>query len=346
MSWELLDEHLTATGVLRRQTALVIGTDHGVHRCVVMCDLPPDGDLVPAFLGLNFRGNHTLTVDDAVLDPQHLPGGHCGDLHYEGLREPVTLPVPRGIHAHQWPSELVTSRGCAAITACYLQCGPDSPGIFTHGIAPLLGAAARTGRGDHEWGAIGIWAWMLSRILDALRDGMVPQVDPARVAVLGHSRLGKAALWAAAQDDRFAAAISNDSGCMGAAPSRPPGETPDVLARIRPQWFAPRFSDVVLGGHPLPVEQHHLLAAIAPRPLYVASASEDANADPAGEFASLLAAAPAWGLEASGAAPPFPAPDTVWHSDHAPLGYHLRRGGHEMMPWDWMQWLSFAERWL
>ena len=353
LSWELLSEHRTATHVLRQQWSLAISTERGAHRCVVMVDLPEGPGPAPTFLGLNFRGNHACTADPDVLDIQDLPPSRYGPIHYGGLREAVTLPAARGIEAHRWPSELVTSRGYAVITSCYLQCGPDSVDIFGHGIHPLFATTSAATRDSRSWGAISIWAWLLSRILDALEAGMGPGVDAGRVAVLGHSRLGKTALWAAAQDPRFAAAISNDSGCMGAAQSRDVGETPEVLARIRPYWFAPRFSERVLAGALLPVDQHQLIASIAPRPVYVASASEDLNADPQGELASLLAAAPAWAAGGAASplpqldcAPQLPPPDTAHQWDEVPLGHHLRRGGHEMLPWDWMQWLDFADRWL
>lgn len=344
LSWELLREHVTAARLLRQQWALVIETARGAHRCSVLVDLPPGPGPVPAFLGLNFRGNHACTADPEVLDPQHESSQRGGAIHYEGLREPVTLPVSRGVEAHRWPAELAVGRGYAAITASYLQCGPDSPDIFEQGIHRLFGTTRAGTREPHEWGSLGIWSWLLSRILDAVVGGMVPAVDPGRVAVLGHSRLGKAALWAAAQDSRFAAAISNNSGCMGAAQSRPVGETPELLARIRPHWFAPRFSETVLAGRPLPVDQYQLLAAIAPRPVYVASASADTPADPEGEFGSLCSAAPAWSADAG--TPEFPPPDSVRSWPGVPLGYHLRRGEHEMMPWDWIQYLDFADRWL
>ena len=346
LSWDLLSEHRTDTGLLRRQWALIISTDRGRHCCLVMADLPPGRESVPAFLALNFRGNHAVTADPQVLDPQR-EADRCGPIHYDGLREGITVPVPIGIEAHRWPAELITARGYAAITACYLQSGPDSAEVFSHGIHPLFASSTLDTRGPGEWGAISIWAWLLSRILDALEGGMIDGVDAGRVAVVGHSRLGKTALWAAAQDQRFAAAISNDSGCMGAALSRPVGETPEVLARIRPYWFAPRFSRTVLAGEPLPVDQWQLLAAIAPRPVHVGSASDDANADPAGELGSLLAAAPAWGAAAEEAADvPLPQADTVRWWRTTPLAYHLRRGGHNLMPWDWIQYLSFADRWL
>lgn len=345
LSWDLLHEHVTATRLVRQQWALMITTERGSHRSVVLVDRPEQArGPVPALLALNFRGNHACTADPEVLDLQSEPAQRCGELSYEGLREPVTLPVSRGIEAHRWPAELAVSRGYAVVTLCYLQAGPDSVDIFDHGIHRLFTTSDVDTRGEHEWGSIAIWAWLLSRVLDALEEGMVPGVDATRVAVLGHSRLGKTALWAAAQDSRFAAAISNNSGCMGAAQSRPVGETPELLARVRPQWFARRFGDTVLSGQPVALDQSALLAAIAPRPLYVASASEDAPADPEGELNALCSAAPAWG---SGAPrPDFPPPDTVISWEGVPLGYHLRRGHHDMMPWDWLQFLAFADRWL
>ena len=339
LSWELLRRHRTVGGALREQWSLAIAAA-GTHHCTVMIDRPDVSEPVPAFLGLNFRGNHACSADPEVIDLQHEQQERGGTLRYEGLREPITLPVPRGVESHRWPSEFVTGRGFAMITACYLQCGPDSVDLLSHGLLPLLGH-------DHRsWGGLSLWAWLLSRLLDSVEGGICPGVDPRRVAVVGHSRLGKAALWAAAQDSRFAAAISNDSGCMGAAASRPIGETPEVLARIRPYWFAPRFTETVLSGAPLPVDQHQLLAAIAPRPLYVASASDDANADPEGELASLVASAPAWGVTPDQLDPALPLPDSTRRWEGVPLGYHLRRGPHEMMPWDWIQWLDFADRWL
>ena len=192
-----------------------------------------------------------------------------------------------------------------------------------------------------------MWAWALSRVMDALQRGMIPEVDPDRVIAMGHSRLGKTALWAAASDERFAAVISNNSGCMGAAASREVGETPEVLARVRPYWFAPAFARQVLGGQPLPVDQHQLLACIAPRPLYVASASEDRGADPEGEFASWHTARQVWGLYDYPAGPvPMPAPGGAVSGDGAPLGYHLRAGGHDVTAFDWHHWLDFADRWV
>src|SRR5699024_5139379 len=379
LSWELLAEHVTSARLLRQQWSLAITTPGGSWRCVVMIDLPIASDPVPAFLGLNFRGNHAVTTDLGVLDVQGESPDRCGEIHGGGLREPITLPIARGIEAHRWPAELITSRGFAAITACYLQVGPDSADLHSHGLPALFDTAAARAEDPHAWGGISVWAWLLSRILDALEGGMSPAVDAGRVAVVGHSRLGKTALWAAAQDPRLAAAVSNASGCMGAARSRPVAETPEVLARIRPYWFAPRFAETVLAGTPLPVDQHQLLAAIAPRPLHVGSASEDHNADPVGELSSLLAASPAWGADPVAAAqriatppgvralpsadgsaerpggvraerpgdgPTLPPPDTAHHWPDAPLGHHLRRGVHDMMPWDWMQWLDGAEKWL
>jgi hypothetical protein len=213
-----------------------------------------------------------------------------------------------------WPWELVTSRGYALASAVYTDVRPD--------------ADDGRPRADDECGALGQWARALSLLLDRLVAD--PRVDASRVAVIGHSRLGKVALWAAAQDSRFAMAVSNCSGCGGAALSRRDvGESVEAITTSFPHWFCPAFASYAGREDELPVDQHELLALIAPRPVFVASAAEDTWADPDGERLSTAAAAPVFRL--LGAEPP---------------AYHCREGGHELRVEDWERYLDAADRWL
>ena len=167
--------------------------------------------------------------------------------------------------------------------------------------------------------------------------------DGTRVIVHGHSRLGKAALWAAAQDERFAAAISNNSGCMGAAIDRGVGESHEVITTAFPHWFTPAFGALIAAGGSPEVDQHQLMACIAPRPLHVNSASEDLHADPEGEFEGWRRASAAWTGHAD-TSTTFPSPGGSVRIPGAPLSYHLRPGGHAVERFDWEHWLDFADR--
>ena len=287
----------------------------------------------PAFVGLNLFGNQTVHPDPAIrLAESWLPENP--DLGLVGHR---ASEASRGMQAGQFPIEMLVSRGFALVTAYAGDVDPDFDDGFQNGVHACLPASAKSA--SDAPGTIAAWAFGLSRIRDAL--SLVANIDAARVAAFGHSRLGKAALWAAAEDERFALSISNQSGCGGAALSRRCfGERLLHINQRFPHWFCPAFHGFNQREDQLPVDQHQLLALLAPRPLYVASAAADLWADPLGERLACEAASPAYelfGLRglASG---------TVGASTRSHLGYHVRPGRHDITPRDFWHYLEFAEQ--
>jgi hypothetical protein len=304
--------------------------DLGATRYLDVLVVLPNSGRAPLFAGLNYNGNHAVLNDGGIrLNTSWMrerPG--AVDNHR-------ALPASRGIEASRWPLDAIVGAGFGVATAYYGDLFPDHNDGRAASVLAALDPQSRS-----TCGAIGVWAWGLSRILDYLQ--MADDVDSKRVAVIGHSRLGKTALWAGAQDDRFAMIISNESGEGGAALARRNfGETIRDLNERFPYWFTPQYKEYSADPSKLPVDQHQLLSLAVPRPLYVASAAEDLWADPLGEFLALTYTAPAYRLFGLKVVET-PMPPAGQSKRAGVTAYHVRPGKHDINAEDWAEFLTFA----
>lgn len=293
----------------------------------------PEGEKARTFLTLNFAGNHTLHPATEISLPESWMRSRAEDRRDGLVVDDRATEKGRGARVSRWPVEKIIDAGLAVASIYYGDIEPDFDGGFDQSVRSLFDPPA-----DDEWGAIGAWAWGLSRAMDYLETD--PQIDAARVGVFGHSRLGKTSLWAGAQDERFALVISNNSGCGGAALSRRAfGETVGRINTAFPHWFCRNFRDYNENESALPVDQHQLLALIAPRMVHVGSAEEDRWADPRGEFLSAYHAEPVWRLHGLGGLGVSEMPGI-----HEPVGdrvrFHLRAGPHKVIDYDWEQYIA------
>jgi hypothetical protein len=260
------------------------------------------------------------------------------------LRNRQNIDPTRAQRAGSWPAEEVIARGYGIAALQVGDLAPDDAEQFHEGVIRLFeGDIDPYGRADDAWMALAAWGWGGSRALDYLET--LDRVDPDRVAVLGHSRGGKASLWAGAEDTRFALVISNNSGAGGAALSRRRlGETVEALNRRFPHWFCESFNRYNGREDDLPFDQHMLMALIAPRAVYIASASDDLWADPRGEFLALAHASPVYDLWNHPIINPEPMPPLDTPISAGPQGYHIRPGGHGLTLQDWQYYMDFADR--
>lgn len=288
----------------------------------------------PVFVGLNFEGNQSLGNDPDVLLTQNWMVDF--QKNPERVKNNRALEAIRGnAVVESWPAETIIDKGFAMATAYYGDIEPDYAEGWKLGLRGAIGMAD-----DQKWSAMGAWAWQLSRMLDYLETDA--DINSKKAIVVGHSRLGKAAFWAAVQDQRFAAFISNESGEGGAALKRRwYGETHEIINKNFPHWFSGKYKTYSGNIASLPFDQHQLFGLIAPRPVYVSSAEGDQWADPNGEFLSLKNAEPVYALYGKkglgvNTQPPVNTPV----GSH--LRYHYRSGKHDMNAYDWEQYLKFA----
>ena len=297
----------------------------------------PNGGTGPApvFLGLNFHGNQTVTHDPEItMTTRWVPS------RGQGVENHRATAASRGTNASRWPLEAIIARGYAVASAYHGDLDPDFHDD-TNGIQPHLTGTFHLGQEEHQWASLRVWAYGLSRAADYLVQDA--DIDRHRIAVMGHSRNGKTALVAGAFDERFSLVISNQSGCGGAALSRRRhGETVRAINTRFPHWFNGAFKAFNDREDHLPVDQHTLLATIAPRPLLICSATGDDWADPEGEFLAAKAASVVYdwlGVDSFKDAA-MPGENELLNRT---IGYHIRPGKHGIGIADWTVFMDFAD---
>lgn len=294
---------------------------------------------VPAFIGITFCGNHALIGDTHIPLASGWVYPSC-----PGCKEGVATEEARGRQADVWAVEQTVDRGYALATFYSGDVDPDHPKQpdFADGIHPHYRKPGQAAPAEDDWGTIAAWAWGVSRVVDYLVTR--PDIDQTKIAAVGHSRLGKTVLLAAALDERIALSIPHQAGCGGTAPSR--GTVGESVKRINtsfPHWFNdvfPKFND---DPTKLPFDQNCLVALCAPRPVLLSNAEEDQWANPNGQFEVLQGAASTYRLLGVEGLRDSSKPESEKLIDSR-LGYYIRPGKHSMTTGDWKIFLDFADR--
>ncbi|HXG48421.1 MAG TPA: acetylxylan esterase [Methylomirabilota bacterium] len=302
----------------------------------------------PVFLAMNFCGNHALTDDPRVPLARGWLYNTC-----KGCTNNLATEAARGGQAADWPLARIIERGYALASFCTSDIDSDRREV-SDGIYAWLAGGDPARNNPTNRGSLAAWAWGFHRCVDYLATDR--DVDARRIAAVGHSRNGKAALLATAYDERIALAIPHQAGCGGTAPSRvapalaapqangrPIAETIAVINRNFPHWFNGEFKKFNDAPDRLPFDQHCLVALCAPRPVLFSNAQEDQWANPSQQFEVLQAADPVYrllGVEGL-TAKEMPARRKLVDSR---LGYYIRDGRHSMTADDWEVFMNFADR--
>jgi hypothetical protein len=333
-----VDPQALAGGAIRKQITVYFAGKSDGPRMNVLLYLPAGARKpVPVFVAVGFSGNQTVTADPGIT----LADEWVMDRETKKYAKRQATEESRGRSAQLWQLDQILAHGYGLATVYCGDIEPDFNGGLPFGIRPLFFKSGETAPAADAWGAIGAWAWGLSRVMDYLEKDR--DVEAKRIGVFGHSRMGKTAIWAGAQDTRFSLVISNESGEGGAAIARRDyGERTKDLNSHFPYWFCANFQKYSDREDAMPFDSHMLLALMAPRPLYVASAEGDQWSDPKGEFLGALHSSPVWELFGKHGIATDQMPGL-----HAPVGdtvhYHIRAGKHDVTAYDWEQYLKFAD---
>ncbi|MDA3926066.1 MAG: acetylxylan esterase [Kiritimatiellae bacterium] len=344
MRTELIESGETLNGtVIRKQIRMWFNKENKGPKIDWIFFLPKNvSGAVPAFIGLNFYGNQEILPDKEILVTDGWLRNNKKHFIADNRASEKSRALSAAPEASQsWPVKTLTERGYALVTACYGEIDPDYDDGYTNGVHVLFPPKTRPIPGNYTT-SLAAWAWALIRGMDMIEKEKA--INSKQVTVIGCSRLAKAALLAGAKDERFAVVIPNQTGGGGTPPAkRDFGENVSFQNKTFPHWFCGNYRKYSDNEEALTFDQHMLLAACAPRRLYVSSFPKGWF-DPYGEFLSMKAAEPVWqflGL------PGLPA--EKWPEENVPvssthLGYHRRPGEHGIAPFDWECYLNFTDR--
>lgn len=338
MRFEVFDHEKNALGgkATRKQITIHITENGKEVRFDLLVYIPNKAKHpVPAIIGINFIGNQAIHADPGIkLTEAWVENSKMFPCAVDGK----ATETCRGVNASQWQVDSILDAGFALATMYREEIASDrKESMFKTGIHPLYPELQNR---EDNFGTVAAWAWALSRGMDYLETDK--DINSKKVAVFGFSRLGKAALWAGANDSRFAMVISNESGAGGAKLfHRGIGENIRRLNTVFPHWYAKSFKKYMDKDTLLPFDQHFIIDLIAPRPVYIASAEGDKGSDPAGEFASALEADKVYRFLKTKGLPVKEMPG-LNQPVMGQIGYHIREGGHDVTSFDWKQFLIFS----
>ena len=284
------------------------------------------------------QSNRSITMNLVMFTPNKVnePVPMFLVINHRGIK---TMDVTRQNKDGFWPAEEVIDAGFGISGFDVIDVSPDDKVKFKEVILKELYPEQLEMKNGMR--GLGAWGWGASRAIDYFEKDEL--VDATKVISVGHSRGGKASLWFGAQDERVAITISNESGNSGAALSRRNfGETVARITENFPYWFCPNYQQFANNEDRLPVDQHMLLALIAPRAVYVASAVEDLWADPKGQYLALKESQPVFNLYGIETNLPEKMPAVNEQVIRPHMGFHNREGKHNMTPYDWQQFINFA----
>ncbi len=335
MKFEIFDLDTNALDgkAIRKQVRVVFNPKQDSVYMDILMFIPKKVKKPPLILGLNFGGNQEVIEDSSIqITHSWVPKKSKGSINNKASE------ASRGAASEVWPVQKMLDAGFASLT---VYCGDIDPDNYntTNAVQSLYPELQQ--RSDN-FSTMAAWAWGLSRVMDYLETDK--DIDSKEVILTGLSRLGKAALWAGATDERFSMVISTESGKGGDALfKREFGESVERINKVFPQWFCKNFSKYAGKASEMPFDQHMVLALIAPRPLYVGSAEEDLNEDPKGEFLAVKAIEPVYQLYGFKGLPihTMPAVNQPVYGDR--LGYHLRAGKHGITAFDWDNYIKFIK---
>lgn len=345
ISYKTVSEESAFGGLAIRRQTDIICRHKGMEQILHLLLYIPAGiqKKVPVFFGLNFKGNHSTTNDPGVIFypfvpyPAMIPGSRRWSEFRVGEEG-------RGLQKERWEFERVLKRGYAAATMSYHDVFPDHPLAFKDSMMRFFYTEEQWNSPERDTGEICAWAWGIQRAIECLECS--PELDMKRLIVHGHSRLGKTALWLGANDPRPAMIISSGAGACGDKMMHHYfGENFEWLKLWAPKWFRGNFPELVGRELEIPFDFHWLLAAIAPKRLYIAAGDEDTYADPEGQFASCAAASPAWRIFGASGLDGAEYPGCGKNTGKE-VGFYLRHGDHGITPENWDAILEYTDRYI